>query len=144
MCYLCSMGRILGIDYGQKRVGIAVSDPLNIFAIPLQTITVDKVTAFLKEYIKEQPIKLFVVGYPKHLNNTPAQNAPRVMAFVTHLKRTFPDIPVVLRDERFTSKMALRAMIDGGMKKKDRRNKANVDKISAVIILQEFLQSKTS
>ncbi len=138
------MGRILGIDYGQKRVGIAVSDPLNIFAIPLQTITVDKVTAFLKEYIKEQPIKLFVVGYPKHLNNTPAQNAPRVMAFVTHLKRTFPDIPVVLRDERFTSKMALRAMIDGGMKKKDRRNKANVDKISAVIILQEFLQSKTS
>ncbi|MFA5497558.1 MAG: Holliday junction resolvase RuvX [Bacteroidales bacterium] len=135
------MGRILGIDYGQKRVGIAVSDPLNLFAIPLQTVAVDKVTDFLKKYLQEQQVSTFVVGYPKNLNNTPSQNAPRVTAFVTHLKRTFPDIPVVLVDERFTSKMAFQAMIDGGMKKKDRRNKANVDKISAVLILQEYLQS---
>ena len=135
------MGRILGIDYGQKRVGIAVSDPLQIFAVPLQTVATDKVVDFIKQYNKEQPVKLFVVGYPKNLNNTPAQNAPRVTAFVTHLKRVFPEIPVVLTDERFTSKMALQAMIEGGMKKKDRRNKANVDKVSAVLILQEYLQN---
>ncbi|MDD2288905.1 MAG: Holliday junction resolvase RuvX [Bacteroidales bacterium] len=135
------MGRIIGIDYGQKRVGLAVSDPLRIFAIPLETLTVDKVTGFLKKYNEEQPIDLFVVGYPKHLNNTPAQNASRVTAFVTHLQRTFPNIPVTLADERFTSKMAFQAMIDGGVKKKDRRNKATIDKISAVIILQEYLQN---
>ena len=137
------MGRIMGIDYGQKRVGLAVSDPLNIFATPLQTVTVDKVTDFLKEYTASEPVDLFVVGYPKHLNNTPAQNAPRVTAFVTHLKRTFPAIPVVLADERYTSKMAFQAMIDGGLKKKDRRDKATIDKISAVLILQEYLQNKT-
>ena len=117
------MGRILGIDYGQKRVGIAVSDPLHLFAIPLQTVTINKVTDFLKKYVEEQPVTTFVVGYPKNLNNTPSDNAPRVMAFVTHLNRIFPDIPVVLADERFTSKMAFQAMIDGGMKRKDRQNK---------------------
>ena len=137
------MGRIMGIDYGQKRVGLAVSDPLRIFAIPLETVTVDKVTDFLKKYYEDQPIDLFVVGYPRHLDNTPAQNASRVTAFVTHLKRTFPQIPVKLADERFTSKMAFQAMIDGGVKKKDRRNKATIDKISAVIILQEYLQNNT-
>lgn len=138
------MGRILGIDYGQKRVGIAVSDPLHLFAIPLQTVTIDKVTDFLKKYVEEQPVTTFVVGYPKNLNNTPSDNAPRVMAFVTHLNRIFPDIPVVLADERFTSKMAFQAMIDGGMKRKDRQNKSHVDKISAVLILQEYLQNKTT
>ena len=137
------MGRIMGIDYGQKSVGLAVSDPLNIFATPLQTVTVDKVTDFLKEYTASEPVDLFVVGYPKHLNNTPSQNAPRVTAFVTHLKRTFPAIPIVLADERFTSKMAFQAMIDGGVKKKDRRDKATIDKISAVLILQEYLKNKT-
>lgn len=138
------MGRILGIDYGQKRVGIAVSDPLHLFAIPLQTVTIDKVTDFLKKYVEEQPVTTFVVGYPKNLNNTPSDNAPRVMAFVAHLNRIFPDIPVVLADERFTSKMAFQAMIDGGMKRKDRQNKSHVDKISAVLILQEYLQNKTT
>ena len=138
------MGRIMGIDYGQKRVGLAVSDPLNIFATPLQTVPTQQVTDYIKQYIQTQPVKLFVVGYPTHMNNTPAQNAPRVSAFVTHLKKTFPDIPVVLADERFTSKMAFQAMIDGGLKKKDRRDKATVDKISAVIILQEFLQNNKS
>ncbi|MFY9115873.1 MAG: Holliday junction resolvase RuvX [Bacteroidales bacterium] len=138
------MGRILGIDYGQKRVGIAVSDPLHLFAIPLQTVTINKVTDFLKKYVEEQPVTTFVVGYPKNLNNTPSDNAPRVMAFVTHLNRIFPDIPVVLADERFTSKMAFQAMIDGGMKRKDRQNKSHVDKISAVLILQEYLQNKTT
>ncbi|MDD2330432.1 MAG: Holliday junction resolvase RuvX [Bacteroidales bacterium] len=137
------MGRIMGIDYGQKRVGLAVSDPLNIFATPLQTVTVDKVTDFIKKYTASEPVDLFVVGYPRHLNNTPAQNAPRVTAFVTHLKRIFPTIPVILTDERFTSKMAFQAMIDGGLKKKDRRDKATIDKISAVLILQEYLQNNT-
>ena len=95
---------------------------------------------FIKQYNKEQPVKLFVVGYPKPEQHI-GTNAPRVTAFVTHLKRVFPEIPVVLTDERFTSKMALQAMIEGGMKKKDRRNKANVDKVSAVLILQEYLQN---
>ena len=131
----------MGIDYGQKRVGLAVSDPLRIFAIPLETVTVDKVTGFLRKYNEDQPIDMFVVGYPRNLDNTPAQNASRVTAFVTHLRRTFPQIPVTLADERFTSKMAFQAMIDGGVKKKDRRNKATIDKISAAIILQEYLQS---
>jgi len=135
------MGRILGIDFGQKRVGLAVSDPLNIFAVPLDTVPADQVTEYLKRYIQGNPVETFVLGYPKRLDNTPAQNAPRVTAFVTHLKRIFPSIPVVLVDERFTSRMAFQAMIDGGMKKKDRRDKATVDKISAVIILQEFLQN---
>ena len=133
----------MGIDYGQKRVGLAVSDPLRIFAIPLETVTVDKVTGFLRKYNEDQPIDMFVVGYPRNLDNTPAQNASRVTAFVTHLRRTFPQIPVTLADERFTSKMAFQAMIDGGVKKKDRRNKATIDKISAVIILQEYLQNNT-
>jgi putative Holliday junction resolvase len=131
----------MGIDYGQKRVGLAVSDPLRIFAIPLETVTVDKVTGFLRKYNEDQPIDMFVVGYPRNLDNTPAQNASRVTAFVTHLRRTFPQIPVTLADERFTSKMAFQAMIDGGLKKKDRRDKATIDKVSAVIILQEYLQS---
>ncbi|MBP6868432.1 MAG: Holliday junction resolvase RuvX [Bacteroidales bacterium] len=135
------MRRIMGIDYGQKRVGLAVSDPLRIFAIPLETVTVDKVTGFLRKYNEDQPIDMFVVGYPRNLDNTPAQNASRVTAFVTHLRRTFPQIPVTLADERFTSKMAFQAMIDGGLKKKDRRDKATIDKVSAVIILQEYLQS---
>jgi putative Holliday junction resolvase len=133
----------MGIDYGQKRVGLAVSAPLNIFATPLQTVTVDKVTDFIKKYTAAEPVDLFVVGYPRHLNNTPAQNAPRVTSFVTHLKRIFPTIPVILTDERFTSKMAFQAMIDGGLKKKDRRDKATIDKISAVLILQEYLQNNT-
>ncbi len=137
------MGRILGIDYGQKRVGLAVSDPLNMFATPLETVTVEQVTDFLKQYIAAEPVDLFVVGYPRHLNNTPSQNAPRVTAFVTHLKRTFPAVPVILADERYTSKMAFQAMIDGGLKKKARRDKATVDKISAVLILQEYLQNNT-
>ena len=131
----------MGLDYGQKRVGLAVSDPLRIFAIPLETVTVDKVTGFLRKYNEDQPIDMFVVGYPRNLDNTPAQNASRVTAFVTHLRRTFPQIPVTLADERFTSKMAFQAMIDGGLKKKDRRDKATIDKVSAVIILQEYLQS---
>ena len=131
----------MGIDYGQKRVGLAVSDPLRIFAIPLETVTVDKVTGFLRKYNEDQPIDMFVVGYPRNLDNTPAQNASRVTAFVTHLRRTFPQIPVTLADERFTSKMAFQAMIDGGLKKKDRRDKATIDKVSAVIILQEYLQN---
>ena len=131
----------MGIDYGQKRVGLAVSDPLRIFAIPLETVTVDKVTGFLRKYNEDQPIDMFVVGYPRNLDNTPAQTASRVTAFVTHLRTTFPQIPVTLADERFTSKMAFQAMIDGGLKKKDRRDKATIDKVSAVIILQEYLQS---
>ncbi len=131
----------MGIDYGQKRIGVAVSDPLKIFAVALDTVPVDKITEYIARYHAKEPIELFVVGYPKQLNNTPSQNAPRVEAFVTHLKRTFAGIDVVLADERFTSKMAFQSMIDGGVKKKDRRDKATVDRISAVLILQGYLDS---
>lgn len=134
----------MGIDYGQKRIGVAVSDPLHIFAVALETVPVDKIIAFITQYHSKDPIELFVVGYPKQLNNTPSQNAPRVEAFVTHLKRTFPGIEVILADERFTSKMAFQTMIDSGVKMKDRRDKATVDRISAAIILQSYLDSKTT
>lgn len=134
------MGRIMAIDYGQKRVGLAVSDPLRLFATALATITVDKLMAYITDYMTAEPIDTFVVGYPKQLNGTPSQNAPRVEAFVKHLQRTFPHIPVVLADERFTSKMAFQTLIDAGVKQKGRRDKAVVDRISAVLILQNYLQ----
>jgi putative holliday junction resolvase len=136
------MGRILAIDYGLKRTGIAVTDVLRIIATPLETIPTDDLLKFLSTYLQKEGVDEFVVGMPKTLTNEDSENAPRVRAFVEELKKTFPDKPVYLADERFTSSMAKQAMIDGGMKKKDRRDKANVDKISATIILQSFLESK--
>jgi putative Holliday junction resolvase len=136
------MGRILAIDYGLKRTGIAVTDVLRIIATPLDTIPTDDLLKFLSTYLQKEGVDEFVVGMPKTLTNEDSENAPRVRAFVEELKKTFPDKPVYLADERFTSSMAKQAMIDGGMKKKDRRDKANVDKISATIILQSFLESK--
>jgi putative Holliday junction resolvase len=136
------MGRILAIDYGLKRTGIAVTDLLRIIATPLDTISTDDLLRFLTIYLQKEGVDEFVVGMPKTLTNEDSENAPRVRAFVEELKKTFPGKPVHLADERFTSSMAKQAMIDGGMKKKDRRDKANVDKISATIILQSFLESK--
>ena len=133
------MERMLGIDFGLKRVGIAVSDPLGIFASALDTIPATKIITYLQSYITGQPISRFVVGYPKNLDNTPSENAQRVELFVKQLHKTFPAIPVSLEDERFTSKMAFRAMIDGGLKKEQRREKATIDKVSAAIILQGYL-----
>lgn len=135
------MGRILAIDYGQKRTGIAVTDPLRIIATPLETVPTHTLLEFLKGYLIKESVDEFVVGLPKTLMNEDSEIAPQVRAFVARLKKAFPGKKVNLVDERFTSSIAMRAMIDGGMKKKDRQVKGNVDKISATIILQSFLSS---
>ena len=136
------MNRIIGIDYGRKRIGLAVSDPLGMFASPLETVPPAKLIEYLKNYAEREGISLFVVGWPMNLDNTPAQSARFVEEFLRRLRKNFPDTPVELEDERFTSVLAHRAMIDGGMKKMDRRDKAVVDKISAAIILQSYLDRK--
>lgn len=133
------MERILGIDYGRKRVGLAQSDPLGIFASPLETVPTAKIIDYLKIYIQKEPVKLLVVGWPVNMNGSPSEAAADVKGFLTRLRKNFPNIPVALEDERFTSVLAHRAMIDGGMKASDRRDKMNVDKISASIILQSYM-----
>ena len=133
------MGRVLAIDYGIKRTGIAVTDPLRIIATPLETVPTKDLLMFLKNYVNREPVDEFVVGMPKTLKNQDSEIAPMVRKFVHILKETFPLKPVTEVDERFTSSMAQRAMIEGGMKKKDRQVKGNVDKISATLILQSFL-----
>lgn len=135
------MERILGIDYGRKRVGVAVSDPLGIFASALETVPAAKIIDYLKNYTQNNKVVRFVVGYPMNLNGRPAECAQYVDIFLKQLKKQFPEIPVVLEDERFTSQLAMKAMIAGGMKKSDRREKENVDKISAAIILQSYMDN---
>ncbi|MBO8472658.1 MAG: Holliday junction resolvase RuvX [Bacteroidetes bacterium] len=133
------MDRIIGIDYGRKRVGVAVSDPLCVFASALETVHSAKIIDYLKNYASRETIVKFVVGYPMNTDNTPSEAAADVDVFLKLLGKNFPDIPVVLEDERFTSVLAHRAMIDGGMKKSDRREKGAADKISAALILQSYL-----
>ena len=133
------MDRIVGIDYGRKRVGVAVSDPLGIFASPLDTVPAAKIIDYLKKYAETESVTRFVVGYPMNMDNTPSEAAADVDIFLKNLAKAFPAVPVTLEDERFTSVLAQRAMIEGGMKAKDRRDKSSVDKISAAIILQSFL-----
>ena len=136
------MGRILAIDYGSKRVGLAVTDPMQIIATALDTIHSKDVIQFLKDYDATETIESFVLGMPKKLDGTDTNATKLVEQFHHLLKKHFPQKPVYLHDERFTSKMALDAMISGGSKKKDRRQKGNIDKVSAAIILQSFLESK--
>lgn len=136
------MGRIIAIDYGRKRTGLAVTDPLQMIANGLATVASGEVVKYLADYISREPVDLIVVGLPKQMNNQPSENMPYVEAFVTHLKRALPDVSVQYYDERFTSVMAHKAMLDGGLKKKKRQDKALVDEISAVIILQAYLESK--
>ena len=133
------MARIVGIDYGRKRVGVAVSDPLGIFASALETVHSAKIIEYLKNYAQKETIVRFVVGYPVNMNGAPSEAARDVDVFLKHLAKAFPDVPVVKEDERFTSVLAHRAMIDGGMKKQDRQKKESVDKISAAIILQSYM-----
>lgn len=133
------MNRIVGIDYGRARVGVAVSDPLKIFASPVETVPSAKIIEYLQKYALSETIERFVVGWPLNLNGAPAQAAPDVEGFLKRLRKAFPEVPVTLEDERFTSVLAHRAMIDGGMKKSERRDKASVDRISAAIILQAYL-----
>jgi len=133
------MDRIVGIDYGRKRVGVAVSDPLGIFASPMDTVPAAKIIDYLKKYAETESVTRFVVGYPVNMDNTPSEAAADVDIFLKNMAKAFPSVPVTLEDERFTSVLAHRAMIDGGMKAKDRRDKSSVDKISAAIILQSYL-----
>ena len=136
------MGRILAVDYGLKRTGLAVTDPLRIIATALDTVPTVDLVKYLTAYLQKENVDAFVVGMPKTLMNEDSEIAPQVRAFIEVLKKSFPEKPIHLADERFTSRMAMRTMIDGGMKKKDRQVKGNVDKISATIILQSFLEAK--
>ena len=138
------MDRILGIDYGKKRTGLAVSDPLGIFASALETVPTANIINYLKKYTSQNKVERFVVGYPMNLNGSPAECPPFVESLVKTLKKNFPSIPITLEDERFTSQLAMRAMIDGGMKRSERRNKGSVDRISAAIILQSWLDGQNN
>ena len=135
------MSRILAIDFGKKRTGIAVTDELQIIASGLTTVDTTKLIAFLKDYISKEKVELFLVGLPKQMNNTDSESEILITPFLEKLTQQIPSIPVKRIDERFTSKMAFQTMIDSGMKKKQRRNKAMVDEISATIILQSYLYS---
>ena len=136
------MGRILAIDYGRKRTGLAVTDPLRIIATALETVATDDLQTFLKAYTQKESVDEFVIGMPKTMRNEDSETAPLVRKCIEELKKNHPNKPIHEVDERFTSSLAQRAMIEGGMKKKDRQEKGNVDKISAVIILQSFLESR--
>ena len=136
------MARLLSIDYGKKRTGIAVSDPLQIIANGLTTVETSKLFNFLDDYIKREEVECIIVGLPKQLNNEPSENMKRDEPFVNRLRKLYPNLPVVYYDERFSSKLAHEAMLQGGLKKKDRQNKELVDEISATIILQGYMESK--
>lgn len=137
------MGRILAIDYGKKRTGLAVTDSLRIIATALDTVETSSLLNYLKAYTQKETVDEFVIGMPKTLKNEDSEMAPLVRKFIIELKNAFPDKSVHETDERFTTSMAHQAMITGGMKKKDRQMKGNADKISAVIILQSFMESKS-
>ncbi|UII33531.1 Holliday junction resolvase RuvX [Fulvivirga ulvae] len=138
------MGRILGIDYGLKRTGIATTDPMKIIASPLTTVPTKEIFDFLTDYCSKEPVERFVIGMPKNLRNEDTHATAAVTKFINKLKKLFPDVGINEVDERFTSKIAFSAMVEGGMKKKDRRNKANIDKVSAAVILQSYLDCNPS
>ncbi|MBO5540792.1 MAG: Holliday junction resolvase RuvX [Muribaculaceae bacterium] len=135
------MARILGIDYGRKRTGLAVTDPLQIVAGSLGTVPTHTLEQFLLDYVAREPVERIVIGLPTQLDGQPSESMRYITPFVNRLKKVLPDMPIVMYDERFTSTIAHQAMIDGGMKKSDRRDKARVDAIAATIILNDYLQS---
>lgn len=132
----------MSFDYGTKRIGIAVTDPLQIIATGLDTIHPKDIVEYLKKYLQAEQVERFIVGEPKQMDNTPSQSAQHVRGFVTTLTKNFPEIPIEMLDERFTSKMASAAIAQSGMGKKDRQNKALVDTISATILLQSWMEKK--
>ena len=136
------LARILAIDYGEKRTGIAITDELQIIASGLTTVDTKKIFSFLTEYLKNENVELFIVGEPKQLNNTESESEQFIKPFIQKLSTTFPKIPIKRVDERFTSKIAFKSMIDSGLKKKQRQNKALIDEISATLILQSYLYNK--
>lgn len=136
------MARILAFDYGLKRIGLAVTDDLQIIASGLDTIRTNEIFKFLENYLQNESVELFLIGEPKQMNYTASEVEKHITPFIKKLKLRFPKIPIQRIDERFTSKMAFQAMIDGGLKKKQRQNKALIDQISATIILQTYLEQK--
>ena len=134
--------RILAFDYGTKRIGIAVTDPLQIIATGLDTIHPKDIVEYLKNYLARENVELFVVGEPLQMDGTPSQSTPHIKGFITILKKHFPEIPVERIDERFTSKMASAVVAQSGFKRSERRDKARLDTISATIILQTYLEKK--
>ncbi|MHA7843777.1 MAG: Holliday junction resolvase RuvX [Winogradskyella sp.] len=137
------MGRILAIDYGTKRTGLAVTDPMQIIASGLTTVETKELIQYLKTYVATEDVEKFVVGEPKQMDNTASESEVHIQKFLEKLQKEIPQIPVVRVDERFTSKMAFQTMIDSGLKKKQRQNKALVDEISATLILQSYLASNS-
>jgi len=135
------LGRILSLDIGRKRTGVAATDPLKIIANGITTVPTGQIFDFITEYQESNDIELIVIGMPKQMNNEPSEAVKYIKPVINRLKKLFPNIPLVMVDERFTSKIAHQTMIDGGVKKMDRRNKALVDTISATIILQSYLES---
>jgi putative Holliday junction resolvase len=138
------VGRILAVDYGRKRVGLAVTDPTQVIANGLDTVRTHDIIPYLRSFFRDEEVEKIVIGYPVQMNNKPSESTRYIDPFIKRLHKEFPEYPIEKVDERFTSKMALQAMIDGGVKKKDRRNKALVDKVSAVIILQSYLEKASN
>jgi len=136
------MGRILSIDYGNKRVGLAVTDPFQIIATRLTTVAANEIWDFLADYFKREEVELVLVGYPKQLNNEPSEAIRYINPFLKKFQQIYTEMPLKLMDERFTSKMAFQTMIDAGVKKKDRQNKSTIDGVSATIILQSYLEEQ--
>ncbi|WP_405381321.1 Holliday junction resolvase RuvX [Maribacter sp. LLG6340-A2] len=134
------MGRILAIDYGTKRIGLAVTDEMQMIAFGLTTVDTSAIFTYLTNYFKKEKVSVIVVGEPKQMDNSASESEKFIQPFVEKLKVTYPNMDVVRHDERFTSKMAFQTMIDGGLKKKQRKNKALIDEISATIILQSYLE----
>jgi len=142
MLYFCkkdNLGRIIALDYGKVRTGIAITDELQLIASGLTTVPTKELIPFLKEYITNEVVDTFVIGEPKQMDNTPSESEVLIQGFLKELKKVFPALPIIRQDERFTSKMAMQSMVASGMKKKQRRNKEMVDEISATIILQAYL-----
>ena len=135
------MGRIIGIDYGRKRTGIAVTDPSRIIASPMTTVATHELIEFLKKYIEEEDVDCIVVGEPKQMDNTASESEQYIKPFIKQCGKIFPKITIERVDERFTSMLASRAILDSGINKKSRRDKALIDKVSAAIILQSYLDT---
>jgi putative Holliday junction resolvase len=136
------LARILALDFGTKRIGIAITDELQIIASGLTTVNTKNIFSFLTEYLKKENVELFIVGEPKQLDNTLSESEQYIKPFLLKLSQTFPKIPIKRVDERFTSKIAFQSMIDSGLKKKQRQNKALIDEISATLILQSYLEQQ--
>jgi putative Holliday junction resolvase len=141
---ILNMARYLAIDYGTRRTGIAVTDPLKMIATPLKTVGTHDLMGYISEYMSNEPVERLIVGRPVQMDNSPSESMKYVKQFVQAFKKRFPLVRVEWMDERFTSKMAADAMIEGGMKKRDRQRKEHLDRISAVIILQSYLEHQNN